>query len=206
MLDLDVIESCFKDTTQPAPEDTPLYPSPGPIPEAKRLEIEKDIKPAAVLVAFVERDTPTLMLTERTSHLRNHGGQVSFAGGRMEPGETPIETALREAEEEIGLTSDFVRVIGFMDKYMTGTGFSVYPIVARVTPGFELKLDAFEVAEAFEVPLSFALNKDNYKTISRTFGETRWHFYEAYYDDHRIWGATAGMLVGLADFIKNREI
>ncbi len=204
LLDLASIEAKFKDSVLPGPGDEPQYPVPKPLPQGQRLIIEQDIKPAAVLVALVEGAEPTVLLTERTSHLTHHAGQVSFPGGRMEPGETPVDTALRETEEEIGLSREYVRIIGFMDKYMTGTGFAVYPIVARVRRGFTLTLDAFEVAEAFEVPLGVLMNEANFDVVERTTGGESWYFYETHYDGHRIWGATAGMLVGLSKFIKNK--
>lgn len=199
---LDVIEQRFKGTQLPSETDEPRYPSPDPISPADLLEMGKDIKPAAVLVPLIDRPLPTLLLTERASHLNHHAGQVSFPGGRIEAGETPQQAALREAQEEVGLGPGFVKIIGYLDKYITGTGFSVYPVVARVEPDFVLTLDAFEVAEAFEVPLSFILDQRNFQINSRMFGTEKFTFYEAYYEDHRIWGATAGMLIGLQKFIQ----
>jgi 8-oxo-dGTP pyrophosphatase MutT (NUDIX family) len=119
---------------------------------------------ASVLVALVERDELTVLLTQRTDHLTDHPGQVSFAGGRVEPTDADAAaTALREAQEEIGLDAAFVDVLGAMPTYTTGTGFVVTPIVALVRPGFTVNADPFEVADVFEVPLAFLMNPANHR-------------------------------------------
>lgn len=201
MISLESIESYFSDTSLPEAGDEPIFPSPEPVPEEQRLRVQRDIKPAAVLVPIVDRREPTVLLTQRAQHLRNHAGQVSFPGGRIEAAETPEQAALRETHEEVGLLESHIKILGYMPKYVTGTGFSVYPIVARVQPGFELKIDHFEVEEAFEVPLSHALDQKQYAVTHRQFGTTRLSFYETFYDNYRIWGATAAMLVGLSKML-----
>jgi 8-oxo-dGTP pyrophosphatase MutT (NUDIX family) len=156
-------------------------------------------KPAAVLVPLVQhRHGTTVLLTQRTDHLHHHPGQVSFPGGRVEQRDaSPIRTALRETEEEIGLASELVEVAGYLDPYQTVTGFRVIPVVGFVRPGFELELDSFEVARVFEVPLSFVLDPVNHERHHREVRGQRRQFYVLPYLDHYIWGATAAMLVNL---------
>lgn len=158
---------------------------------------------AAVLVPIVERaEGPTVLLTKRTAHLHDHAGQISFPGGRVDPGDNgPESTALRETEEEIGLSRSHIRLIGQLDTYVTRTGFEIAPIVGLVTPPFELTLDDFEVAEAFEVPLGFILDPASQQRQSRMFRGALRHFYVFPYDDYYIWGATAGMLVNLTEVL-----
>jgi len=157
--------------------------------------------PAAVLVPLVEREHGfNVLLTQRTDHLHHHPGQVSFPGGRAEAhDDTVVETAIREAEEEIALERRFVDVVGFLDPYQTVTGFLVTPVVAFVSPGFELQLDTFEVASAFEVPLGFVLDPDHHRKQSREVRGRRRHYYVMKYQEYCIWGATAAMLINLYD-------
>lgn len=160
---------------------------------------DEKLVPAAVLVPLVERDDGlTALLTQRTNHLAHHPGQISFPGGHVDPGDaSPEDTALRETEEEVGLDRRHIEVLGRLDKYRVRTGFSVTPVVGLVTPPFEIAPDDFEVAEVFEVPLSFLMDPDNHERHSRDYkGETR-HFYAMPYNGYYIWGATAGMLVNL---------
>ena len=154
---------------------------------------------AAVLFPIVLRDTGhTVLLTQRTAHLRDHAGQISFPGGRVEIEDlSPIHTALRETEEEIGLTRDHIRILGFLPEYRTGTGFRVTPVVALVQPPFELRPDPFEVAEVFEVPLSFLLDPANHQRHSIHYQGAMRHFFAMPYGDYFIWGATAGMIRSL---------
>ena len=154
---------------------------------------------AAVLVPLVERPEGwTVLLTQRTDHLHHHAGQISFPGGRAEDeDDTPVATALRECEEEIGLDRGHVEIAGALDTYQTGTGFLIAPIVGLVRPNFDLTLDAFEVKEAFEVPLSFILDPANHQRQSRVWNGRERHFYVLPYENRYIWGATAGMLVNL---------
>ncbi len=163
---------------------------------------------AAVLVPIVVRETGlTVLLTRRTEHLDVHAGQISFPGGRIEPGDGDLESgapqaaALRETEEEIGLARRCVRIIGALDTYVTRTGFEITPVVGLVTPPITLNLDAFEVAEAFEVPLAFILAPENLQRHARDFEGKERHFYAFPYGDYFIWGATAGMLVNLTEIL-----
>ncbi len=159
------------------------------------------LTPAAVLFPIVQRDGgQTVLLTQRTAHLKDHGGQISFPGGRVETEDrTPVHTALRETEEEIGLAREHVEVLGFLPEYRTGTGFRVTPVVALVTPPFDLALDPFEVAEAFEVPLAFLLDPANHKRHSLHYRGALRHFFAMPYGDYFIWGATAGMIRSLTE-------
>ena len=154
---------------------------------------------AAVLVPLVARPAGmTVLLTQRTDHLRDHAGQISFPGGRQEPGDSgPIETALRESEEEIGLARHHVEVIGHLDTYETGTGFRITPVVGLVAPAFRLDLYPFEVADAFEVPLAFILDARNHRYETAVLRGVERRVYVLAFEGRRIWGATAGMLVNL---------
>lgn len=182
-------------------------------PEIKNEPRFNDRAPAhaSVLVALVERDELTVLLTQRTDHLHDHPGQVSFAGGRVEPTDADAAaTALREAQEEIGLDPPFVDVLGAMPTYTTGTGFIVTPIVALVRPGFEVRPDPFEVADVFEVPLSFLMNPANHRRhavevngAQRQFLSMPWDGVDDQGQPRRyfIWGATAAMLRNLYRFL-----
>jgi 8-oxo-dGTP pyrophosphatase MutT (NUDIX family) len=150
---------------------------------------------AAVLVPIVLRAELTVMLTERSHDMPSHPGQVSFPGGKMEPGDvTPVDCALREAREEIGLGAEFVEPLGFLDSYRTGTGFQISPVVALVRPGFTLVVDPREVLEVFEVPLRFLMDEANHQKQSREWRGRQRSFYAMPYEGRYIWGATAGML------------
>jgi 8-oxo-dGTP pyrophosphatase MutT (NUDIX family) len=167
------------------------------------MTVPVDRRPAAVLVPIVAReDGLSLLLTKRSETLSVHKGQVSFPGGRVEDQDQNIvDTALRETEEEIGLNRDRIEVLGRLDTYVTRTGFEVVPIVGLVTPPFELKIDPIEVDEAFEVPLSFVLDHGNHQRHSREWQNTKRFFWVLPYRHYYIWGATAGMLVNLADVL-----
>ncbi len=170
-------------------------------------EPAEKLTPAAVLVPIVERaEGLTVLLTKRTAHLHDHAGQVSFPGGRVDPGDNgPVSTALRETEEEIGLARHHVRLIGQLDTYVTRTGFEISPLVGLIAPPFELRPDDFEVAEVFEVPLGFILDPASQQRQSRMFKGALRHFYVFPYDDYYIWGATAGMLVNLTEVLGNAD-
>jgi 8-oxo-dGTP pyrophosphatase MutT (NUDIX family) len=158
---------------------------------------------AAVLVPLVERpEGLTVLLTRRSDHLQDHAGQISFPGGRVEPGDVDaLATALREAEEEIGLARALVTPIGRLDTYVTRTGFEVTPVIGLVAPPSSLAPDPFEVAEVFEVPLAFILDPASRQRHSRIYaGKTR-YFHVFPWRDYYIWGATAGMLVNLAELL-----
>jgi 8-oxo-dGTP pyrophosphatase MutT (NUDIX family) len=157
--------------------------------------------PAAVLIPLVDRGQElTVLLTQRASDLKNHAGQISFPGGRIEPEDAgPREAALREAQEEIGLDPSWVSVAGYLPDHIVISGFRVTPVVGFVAPGFELLLDAAEVAETFEVPLSFVFETKNHKTRMRKlpYGDAEIEICDIPYEGRNIWGATAGMLVTL---------
>ena len=161
--------------------------------------IAQGLTRAAVLVPVIERPGGlTVLLTQRTAHLNDHAGQVSFPGGRCEETDpSPIFTALRETEEEIGLDPALIEVLGLLPEYRTGTGFSVTPVVGLVRPPFELNPDSFEVAEVFETPLAFLLDPANHQRYSMEIGGIERHYYAMPYEGYFIWGATAGMLVSL---------
>lgn len=163
---------------------------------------------AAVLVAIVQREQPTVLLTERTAHLSNHSGQVAFPGGKVDPGDADAAAAaLREADEEVGLESDRVEVLGTLPVYATGTAFLVTPVVALVAPEGELRPNPYEVAEIFEVPLAFLLDPANHRRHALDVGGVRREWFSMPYTDPAtgdvrfIWGATAGMLRNLYRFL-----
>lgn len=161
--------------------------------------VPQRLTPAAVLVPVVDRpEGLTLLLTLRAAHLHDHAGQVSFPGGRAEPGETWVQTALREAEEEIGLQPAQVEVLGHLPEYRTVTGFAIFPVVALVAPPLHLHLDAFEVAEAFEPPLSFLLDPANHQRHEVLYHEQQRCYWAMPWQDYHIWGATAGIIVSLS--------
>lgn len=162
-----------------------------------------ELIPAAVLVPIVLRPTAlTVLLTQRTAHLRDHAGQVSFPGGRCEPEDAgPVATALREAQEEIGLTPGQVEILGHLDEYRTGTGFSVVPVVGLVMPPLDLKLDDFEVADVFEPPLEFLLRAENFRRHQAEYRGALREYWAVPWQDRYIWGATAGMLVNLRELL-----
>jgi 8-oxo-dGTP pyrophosphatase MutT (NUDIX family) len=164
------------------------------------------LTPASVLLPVVLRDTGlTLLFTQRTAHLTDHGGQVSFPGGRAEATDvSAIDTALRETEEEVGLDRSHVEVLGTLPEYLTGTGYRVTPVVGLVHPPFSLRADPGEVAEIFEVPLAFLMDGANHQRRSAEFpnGRGRRSFYAMPYERFFIWGATAGMLRNLFHFLR----
>lgn len=156
--------------------------------------------PAAVLVPLVERDGGlTVLLTQRASQLKNHAGQISFPGGRIEPEDAgPGDAALREAHEEIGLEARFVTIVGYLADHILLSGFRVTPVVAFVRPGFELALDLQEVEDTFEVPLSHVFTPANHRSRRRRLGAVHdMEVWDIQYEGHNIWGATAGMLLNL---------
>jgi 8-oxo-dGTP pyrophosphatase MutT (NUDIX family) len=156
---------------------------------------------AAVLLPVIarNRDQPTLLFTRRTDSLARHSGQVSFPGGRSEADDlTPIETALRETFEETGIAPSFITVAGYLERYLTGTGFDIQPVVGLLADGFALAPDPREVAEIFEVPLAFLCDPANRRRESREIAGRHRSFYAFTYQNHEIWGATAAIVVSLA--------
>jgi len=156
----------------------------------------RDLSPAAVLVPLVEHPSGlTVLLTRRSDTLRSHTGQVAFPGGRCDPGELPWETALREAQEEIGLEPGLVTLAGLSSALQTGSGFDITPVVGFVRPGFNLTPNPAEVADVFETPLDFLMDPANHERRFRDMEDgQRRHYYAMPYEDHLIWGATAAML------------
>ena len=167
----------------------------------------KPWKPAAVLVPLVMRQPePTILLTERTQGLLDHAGQVSFPGGSCEEADADaIQTALRETEEETGMGHQWVEPVGYLDGYLTITGYAVTPVVGLVSADFKLKPDPVEVAEVFEVPLAFLRNPTNRQLRERHLGDRKLAYYLFEYRQHSIWGATAAMLVNFLQKLERAE-
>jgi 8-oxo-dGTP pyrophosphatase MutT (NUDIX family) len=174
-----------------------------PIPPEIRDRLQTGRRPAAVLVPVLgaEQGALRLLLTQRTDHLRDHAGQISFPGGGLKSGETSLEAALREAEEEVGLARSAVEIFGEMPRYHTGTGFNVSPMVAFVAAGARLAPDPGEVAEIFEVPLDFLVDPRNFRQETRYYRGAWRSFLAVPWAGRYIWGATAGMLVQLSRII-----
>jgi 8-oxo-dGTP pyrophosphatase MutT (NUDIX family) len=162
----------------------------------------KAARAAAVLVPVVDHPKPGVLLTMRTSDLPNHAGQIAFPGGKIETTDaSPLAAALREADEEIGLSAALIEPIGYLDLYLTFTGFRILPLVARVTPNYALRINASEVADAFEVPLAFVMDKANHTRKSRDWKGVTRHYYEMPFGERYIWGVTAGILRNLSEKI-----
>jgi 8-oxo-dGTP pyrophosphatase MutT (NUDIX family) len=159
-------------------------------------------KPASVLVPIVDRSAPTVLLTLRTAELASHAGQVAFPGGKIDPtDESPVAAALREATEEVGLAPILVEPIGYLDLYLTFSGFRILPTVARVKPDFTLNLNPREVTEAFEVPLEFLMNPENHQRKTRDWKGIPRDYYAMPFGERYIWGVTAGILRNLYERI-----
>ncbi len=188
---------------RPAEEPRTSLPKRGDHQLNKDQEPPANPRPAAVLVPLVEREPGlTVLLTQRTADLPSHAGQVAFPGGRWQEDDADIvATALRETQEEVGITPDHIEVVGRLDLYLTGTGFAVTPIVGFVRPPFELQADPREVADIFEVPLAFFLDPAHHELRSAVWGGRERRFYVMPYENRYIWGATAGMLKNLYDVL-----
>ncbi|WP_322515771.1 CoA pyrophosphatase [Rhodopseudomonas palustris] len=182
----------------PALTDASVIPDSGDHGTDRMLRLiaeERPIRPAAVLIPVIEHAEPTVLLTMRAAHLNDHAGQIAFPGGKIDATDnSPLDAALREAEEEIGLDRSYVEPIGYLDVYGTGFGFRILPTVARVRPGFELTINKSEVDDAFEVPLSFLMNPGNHQLHSKEFRGAQRSYYAMPFAERYIWGATAGIL------------
>jgi 8-oxo-dGTP pyrophosphatase MutT (NUDIX family) len=162
--------------------------------------------PAAVLVPLVERETGlTVLLTQRAETLKDHAGQISFPGGRIEPEDKDAwHAALREAYEEIGLLANFVEFAGYLPDHLVVTGFRVTPVVGFVNPEYQLRIAKAEVHDVFEVPLDFILDAANHKSRQRKLGDLTIEVHDIPYGERNIWGATAGMLMTLRRMLQSR--
>ena len=175
-------------------------------PAGMREQLTRTLKPAGVLIPIIERDVGlTVLLTQRSAELKHHAAQVSFPGGRMEDSDTDIlAAALRETHEEVGIAPQEISVIGFLDPMPTVTGYAVTPVVGLLSEPADLIVDTSEVEYAFEVPLLFLLDKSNQRAAEREFHGKKMPIIEFVYEDKRIWGATAFMLVNLRKVLINQ--
>jgi 8-oxo-dGTP pyrophosphatase MutT (NUDIX family) len=175
------------------------------VPEGvPRTWFDMPLTPAAVLVPVVgDGDELAVLLTQRTAHLKDHPGQVSFPGGRADPDDADaVDTALREFQEELGIARDAVRIVGSLEPMPVITGFAVTPVVGFLAPGYTLELDVFEVEDAFEVPLGYLLDERNLVPVQRRFRGAEARMVEYHYDGRRIWGATALMIRRFLEIIR----
>ncbi len=177
------------------PDIVPPSGDPGTDRMLQIIAREQPVRPAAVLIPVVDHPQPTVLLTQRAAHLAEHAGQISFPGGKIDATDaSPLDAALREALEEIGLGREFVEPIGYLDRYGTGFGFRILPTLARVKPGFKLVINHSEVDDAFEVPLAFLMNPENHQVHSKEFRGMERSYYAMPFAERYIWGATAGIL------------
>ncbi len=181
----------------PSPPD-PDDPETVPIGEFALLAPDRIPRAAAVLVGVVAREEPQLLFTQRAKDLPVHAGQISFPGGKREPADaSPLATALREAHEEVGLESRLVKPLGYLDLYVTNSGFGIVGVVAEIDPGYRLTLSPGEVADAFEVPLAFLMSAENHSVEMREWNGGLREVHHMPWEDRHIWGVTAGVLKNL---------
>ena len=157
-----------------------------------------ELRPAAVLAAITDRERPGFLLIHRPSNMRSHPGQVAFPGGKIDPGEDPVEAALREAHEELGINARDVTVIGTSDVYRTGSGYAITPVIAVVPPDLQLNPSPTEVAAWFEAPVDFVFDTANHTQHSAHWQGAERRYIEILWQEHRIWGVTAGIIANLA--------
>lgn len=199
-----LIAQRFEGTRPDPPERYRVPGLPGDLPPSLERLRPTRLVPAAVLLPIVERGGGlTVLFTVRAEGLRHHAGQVSFPGGRLDPGDAgPREAALRESAEEVGLSPGLVQVAGYLPNYLTITGYSVTPVIGFVAPDFEPVPDTKEVSEAFEVPLEVLLEPGNMALRHKRYLGVRLPYFEMPWGSHRIWGATAAMLVNFRDMLR----
>ncbi|GEC53531.1 8-oxo-dGTP pyrophosphatase MutT (NUDIX family) [Bradyrhizobium japonicum] len=178
--------------------DPNVIPRTGDSGNDRMLEIvaqEQPVRPAAVLIPVVDHPEPTVLLTQRSPNLSSHAGQISFPGGKIDATDaSPLDAALREACEEVGLRREFIDPVGYLDLYGTAFGFRILPTVAKVKPGFTLAINEAEVVDAFEVPLAFLMNPENHQIHTKEFRGMDRSYYAMPFAERYIWGATAGIL------------
>ncbi|MBR1161507.1 CoA pyrophosphatase [Bradyrhizobium elkanii] len=178
--------------------DPNIIPRTGDSGNDRMLEIvaqEQPVRPAAVLIPVVDHPEPTVLLTQRSPNLSSHAGQISFPGGKIDATDaSPLDAALREACEEVGLKREFIDPVGYLDLYGTAFGFRILPTVAKVKPGFTLAINEAEVVDAFEVPLAFLMNPENHQIHTKEFRGMDRSYYAMPFAERYIWGATAGIL------------
>jgi 8-oxo-dGTP pyrophosphatase MutT (NUDIX family) len=181
-------------------DDYDLHPELRPPTQDRAVE-------AAVLIPIIARPDPTILFTQRTATLARHSGQVSFPGGRRDASDlSPLETALRETQEETGIAPSFIKVAGYLPRYRTGTGYDISPVVGVLATGFTLMPNPQEVADTFEVPLALFLDPANRKVETRVWGARERRFYVFTHNDRAIWGATAAILVDFAARLTSRDV
>lgn len=168
-------------------------------PDLRQMIVHDRLRDAAVLIPVVDHgDASTVILTKRAEKLKSHSGQIAFPGGRIDPTDvSPEAAALRETSEEIGLTADYIDVIGRLPDYVTGSGYRIAPVLGIVRPGFHLNLNTDEVDDSFEVPLGFLMDPANHDRASRTWQDQERFFYAMPYEERYIWGVTAGIIRAL---------
>ena len=207
MITADSLRQRLAGTKLPAdPTDVITLPGSESWPASLREQLEASLTPAGVLIPIFDRGDSglSLLLTQRSAELKHHAGQISFPGGRMEPDDADIGvTALREAHEEVGIAPEQVSVIGYLEPMPTVTGYAVTPVIGLVDVSTEIEVDNTEVEFAFEVPLSFLLPSTNRRLVERDVHGQKVPMVEFHYDGHRIWGATAFIIISLIKLIKN---